>query len=52
MQPERESYLTFIYYEFESEKINIVELMNNIAYGGDPIARFHKGMQNHIEMIK
>lgn len=34
---EREAYLSFSLFCFENEEMNIVDLMNNLAYGGDPI---------------
>jgi len=42
----------FMYYDFYNKEINIVELMNHISFGGNPIKKFHDQMSDHIKKVK
>lgn len=35
-----EIYPEFVYFDAENESINIVELMNQLAFGGEPFEKF------------
>ena len=48
---EREVFQIFNYYVYDSPNLNIVDLMNHLAFGGPPHQKLQNQMENHIAEI-
>lgn len=49
---EREVFQIFNYYVYDTPRLNIVDLMNHLAFGGPPHKKLQNQMVNHISEIQ